>query len=364
MSKNLSLLAVAVLLVPNFSFAEPKTGNVGRYSDGRAYRVDSQGYQLSDQIAELEVTIQEQEKQITACESELSGKGGAPQKIAQCPKTECPKAESLTNVTTSKSPTAEQCAQYTNALTDKVAVLNSKLQQTSNEQGELSTKTALLNAEVAELRSKLSKSPKAETISQLSEESLKLRQELASKEDISIKQSSTLSAAIKLEQERVQKLEAVKQQLDLKISQLQSDLQGKSKREEELLANIDDLSQQLGSKSEPSRDTSRGMLASKASEVPVNVKPVTIDSSKQIANQLSEIQKLVIRRKDIFDSVRSSRKGVTIQMQPLLTENGRSLDQLRHLAQSGDENLSSDLNQIKSILTGDIQVMERLISRL
>jgi len=86
-----------------------------------------------------------------------------------------------------------------------------------------------------------------------------------------------------------------------------------------------------------------------------------------IIARLSEIQKLIIKRKDIFDSARSSKRGVTIQMQPLETKNDISLDELRQRANSEDTDfgaLSSGLNEIKALLNGDIQVMERLIQRL
>lgn len=59
-------------LLLSSAHAENKKPPYGRLKDGRAYRVDQGGYQLIDQMAELEVTVDDLKKQITALENETA----------------------------------------------------------------------------------------------------------------------------------------------------------------------------------------------------------------------------------------------------------------------------------------------------
>ena len=353
-----SFFGLNFFLLSNAS-AETKSGTVGRYADGRAYRVDSQGYQLSDQIAELEATIKEQETQILSCEDQLSEKGNTPRiaqnpKVedpkenyskAECPKIECPAVKSQATL----QPTAELCAPFTTTLTTS------------------------FGAEISELRTKLSRAPRPEQIGALSEESIQLRQSLSLAEENAKttlkKAQESANSTLGAERAKLLQQENSNRQLQSQLSELASDIERKSKRESELLAALDNLSAQLASNSQPKEDRARGMLTSTLkteTPIPLNAQESPGNKTAIIA-RLSEIQKLIIKRKDIFDSARSSKRGVTIQMQPLETKNGISLDQLRQRANSENTDfgaLSGGLNEIKALLNGDIQVMERLIQRL
>ena len=60
-------IVVALAALPQLTLAQER----GRLADGRAYRTDSQGNQLVDYIAELEVTVATQERQIQGLSDEL-----------------------------------------------------------------------------------------------------------------------------------------------------------------------------------------------------------------------------------------------------------------------------------------------------
>src|SRR5262245_34529645 len=71
------LVAVVFAFVPSAfvpsAFAE-NPDSVGRLPDGRPYRVDENGYKLSDHIADLEVTVNDLQNQVQSLEYELEQK--------------------------------------------------------------------------------------------------------------------------------------------------------------------------------------------------------------------------------------------------------------------------------------------------
>ena len=77
MSRKLSLFVFAVLamfVVHSTAAADPAKTGTGRLSDGRAYRMDPNGYRIIDELAELEVTVSELERQNNALEDEADDK--------------------------------------------------------------------------------------------------------------------------------------------------------------------------------------------------------------------------------------------------------------------------------------------------
>ena len=49
---------------------------VGRLSDGRAYRVDEKGYKIVDHVAELEATVDSLNRQVNSLENQLDKQDG------------------------------------------------------------------------------------------------------------------------------------------------------------------------------------------------------------------------------------------------------------------------------------------------
>ena len=355
----LSALTIGLLTLGGLqtAYAEPAKGTVGRYPDGRAYRIDNQGYQLSDQLAELEMTIREQENQILSCESQLRGKSSKATNAASTSVSE----ESCRAFT---APLTKQIAALSTELRDKVSGISSGADKVANLQAELkrneelsSARIASLESELAKTKSLLSSAPKSSQLSALAEESLELRRKLLLKSQEATSTAASLDGQVKRSQEE-------KSYLNEQIVRLQQELQEKQKREKELLSGIDTLSAQLGKTSQ----VSRAMLSA---EIPEAERQVDFGpgDKKNFQQQLGEIQKLVIVRKDIFDSVRSSRKGISVQMQQLRTADGISLDQLRQLAAQEIDGataarVTSGLSEIKMILESDIAVMNRIVKHL
>ena len=70
---NKTLLSIIILLSLGFSLnLVAEDADRGRLPDGRAYRVDQQGYQLVDYIAELELKVEELQTQLIAQANEKS----------------------------------------------------------------------------------------------------------------------------------------------------------------------------------------------------------------------------------------------------------------------------------------------------
>lgn len=324
-----------ILVTSSLSLAETKQpGSVGRYNDGRAFRVDSQGYQLSDQIAELEVTIKEQEKQVLECESRLEKASNGLPPPAACPKT------------TSQEVNAASCTAFTNPLQNRVAALEES---------------------VSFLQNRLAKAPKTEAIAEMNEQTNSLKSSLSS-------QQAALSEKEDLLGQGKEKIAALQKELNETKNSLaakESELEKKTEREKELLAKLNTAGKKSTSQpvelasATPKTDSSRAMMAG-SSAGPSGASATT---KKSLQNELAEIQKLVIRRKDLYDSMKTAKKGVTTSLQPLHTSRQVTLDQLRTRATnptSEEEaaNTLTGLIEIRALLQSDIQVLDRLLKRL
>ena len=88
-------------------------------------------------------------------------------------------------------------------------------------------------------------------------------------------------------------------------------------------------------------------------------------AKKELQNTLSRVQSLVIRRKDLYDSAKAKSKGVTLQLRPLVSQSGNSLDSYRAKAatlSAADpvSEIRKGLVQIESLLNDDIEILKRL----
>jgi len=365
---KLALLTAALLLSQaEFAAAEPaKTGKIGRYQDGRAFRVDAQGYQLTDQIAELEVTIREQEKQITSCEERLErAEGGSA----------LPAANS-SGSSASNSVSEASCAVYTTPLELRISDLQNR-DTASAPVCDYTSRTAPLQAQIAQLQAALSRAPKAEVLDKMSERSMALKSSLEGERQ----QFSEQVRNLQEERARTSQLQAELAHLKQQLAQKTTELASRDAREKELLASLDRASDERASARDrsasvsPSTSSSSGGRAMMAGSAPVavagEVQPTEIsgETKKRIQSDLSMIQKLIVQRKDLFDSVRTARKGVTVGIQPLQTSSRVTLDQLRGLAQKANSQeqaglILSGFGEIKAILKSDIEVLDRLLKRL
>lgn len=68
------LLAIGLFLSPVIAASQAEEGERGRLPDGRAFRIDAEGNQLVDYIAELELSVQSLNRRIEGLENELDAK--------------------------------------------------------------------------------------------------------------------------------------------------------------------------------------------------------------------------------------------------------------------------------------------------
>lgn len=335
---NFPVLPLILLIAVNAYAQDARSpGSVGRYADGRAYRVDSQGLQLADQIAELEMTIREQEKQLIACEERAAtGALRTPENTTRSEQTRCEVSRAT-------------CATFIAPLENEVASLKSARLPLQSEVSQLRAERDSLLRQAYSRDTERAAESKARMseLTQAKNRAAELEQRVSELENkliiVSSKENEKLAELSKL------------------LRQRESELAGKIKREGELLANLDNLTRQLtGSALE---SPARAMLAVTTPDA------TSTASQKRLQAELGQIQSLINRRKDLYDSMRSAKKGVTPSLSPLETSKRLSLDKLRLSAKSAasDEEInivSSGIAEIKGILESDITVLERLLKRL
>ena len=88
-------------------------------------------------------------------------------------------------------------------------------------------------------------------------------------------------------------------------------------------------------------------------------------AKSDLHRQLGGIQSLIGKRKRLLDSLKSRSSGVSVKIQPLVANNGMSLDRLRSKVKNLNNthqvsNIRRGLSQIEGILRDDIQVLKRL----
>ena len=126
-----SISAIGGLIQVQPAWAEPAKKDAGRLPDGRAYRIDPSGYRIIDELAELEVSVSDLERQNSALENETAEK----QKIIeQLRQGKCAAAAiSETDLTARKAasglppPASISCSSLTEPLQTRISDLESRL---------------------------------------------------------------------------------------------------------------------------------------------------------------------------------------------------------------------------------------------
>jgi len=341
----------------------------GRLSDGRAYRIDN-GMRLTDYIAELEVTNDDLKRQLNALESELDEKNARLEKAGNAPSPAIRERDLVTGRSADHSgdhslPRAQtasanvDCSLKTQPLEAKISTLEQQLQ--SSQQARACNYQSTDNplwAEVSSLREQLAQRPKAEQVSNLNAKAEK-------------EQEGRIWA-----EEETEKLRAALTALQSESASLKSQLE--QSRSELRAANENAQARAALAAAPPPAAVAAAVPvkeAPKAIEVAPKLSTQAETSVESIGNlaaaradlkkQLGTIQSLVSERKNLLDSVKSRGKGVSISLQPLVTQNGKSLDSIRvdvNGLNSGSDiaAIRSDLQQIAGILNDDIGVLKRL----
>lgn len=89
-----------ILLFASLALADPQQPERGRLPDGRAYRLNDDGHQVVDYIAELETTVDALTQQVIALEDQLKAGGAIPAEASapSCPpQVSCPAPVSCNN---------------------------------------------------------------------------------------------------------------------------------------------------------------------------------------------------------------------------------------------------------------------------
>ncbi len=339
--------AILVLLLPAAVLAEPAKAGSGRLTDGRAYRIDANGYRIIDELAELEVTVAELERQNGALEDESKDK----QKIIEQLRQGKCAAASVTETDLSAKkiasnlppPASVSCAASTEPLKQRISELETRLasqnesikaKDSSVRYGE--QQSALLKTELDSARQQLAQAPTASQLDDLREKNKALESSLAELEQrLSASESKNMELASNLEEAR----STAAARAALTNQPVNAALQRGS------------------APASRSASTDRGPTIADRVE--------TTEARREFKSQLAKIDSKISERKRLLDSVQSRKLGVTMSVQPLKTSDGRSLDSLRmvvssNFPESEIDSIRSGLGQIEKILDEDLSVFHRL----
>jgi chromosome segregation ATPase len=115
-SKLSTLLLIISIFVSSSLVAEVPNSKIGRLEDGRAYRTDSNGYQMIDQLAEMQVSVDTLKKQVIELQDELNAKNIQIQNLSEKPGTQLPQAIQKTDCSKLTAPLQSQIEQLNNDL--------------------------------------------------------------------------------------------------------------------------------------------------------------------------------------------------------------------------------------------------------
>lgn len=369
LSRILSISAICLLsLSVSTASAEPSEKKFGRLADGRAYRVDSSGFRLVDQVAELEVTVDELRRELEASRNENKDQARTITRLksgnSEASDFEVKEKNLIKSAKISKSTQADppNCNELVSNLYLKVATLESRLQQ---------AKQANVPQQLAQVQCPEPRSVRVESCDYDSEKNplwsqvQRLQKELMSgptKESIASQRKSLGEAERSLvelqskltEQSNVSS--SLKQELSVRNNELEE-------AQEQLAALSDELSEV---QEENEKFRARGALrtartkrtTAPATKLTVASTPAAKRLQSRFSKQLSNIQSLILRRKDLLDAL--EKRGGSYQTSPLVTTNGMSLDTLRSGVatlnwSSNSATIEDGLKEIESLLRKDIQ---------
>ncbi len=380
------IFVLCTLLLP--AMAGAQDSKRGRLPDGRAYRIDKEGYRLVDRIAELEVTNDDLERQLRVLEDELSRvKQGRP---SAAPGSAAVKEVDLlppTGRTSSKLPPAKtmaanaadapNCNDLVSSLYLKMADLEKKLADAKTAAPAKvvtkqvacdyqSPKNPLWN-QVNELQNALMQGPSAEAYAKSVAREEKIKGQLieASAEKSQLmeeKQALDLKRA-ELEKKIASQAERIAMQ-DAEIAQVRDVL----KEQETMLASLQSSSAEKTRARAALRTPEREPAVSDIrSSAPVSTPTEIAMAKKSLKAELKKIQKQIMTRKNFIDRLKKKGRGVSVSPQALVSSKGASLDVLRRRVRGLDDasdarKIRLGLREISLILEEDIKTMQRLIA--
>ena len=361
-------------LLPFFLFSlqtEAQTNQRGRTTDGRAYRIDKEGMKLVDQIAELEVTIDDLNRRIIGLENEIDEKDRKLKRVSEGkavdseiserdlfntgPKAILPAIGSDQNCGPLLTPLQARISQLEKDLSDHKAIneaLNNQIAILTSQQKSLAQKNDFFNGRVD-----LEKNAAREQL---------------------LRQSQDYETELKNQQQDVLKLKAGIQNQVSEISRLQDNIKEQDIQKQELNQKIESLNNKIASlessisvyeKAFASQTKIATLNESSRSASKTQYKDSLYSHGSGIQRELNEkinnIQKLISDRKSLYDRLKESRSNVLVSMQPLKTSHGETLDEVRKqiTSISSEEEgtlVLEKLSDIEQVLNDDLKVLKRL----
>lgn len=372
------------------SFAQPQQKTAGRNPDGTAFRISNDGQKVTDYLADLEMSVLELRQRIAGLEDELK------QKDEQChsetetdPSGRIAKgtsvstvSEGITSPPSTPSPltppavvttlpasggTPQICQKYIVPLNQRIDRLEKVLALTPKSDT-LKTASAC-DAQHIE-------GPYKARIALLTEENMRLTNQLgvirqSSHEDLQQTKSQTNNLQQQLDERNSLNLE-IRTQLETANAKLLSALEEIDKQKKQLEAFHQE---QLAQAKETSnhtltseKESARGKLmeaADKTSSLPSLTSEEIASWRSRIDKALLRTTELVMTRKSALDRQKISKPGISISPQPLVSNHGRSLDNLRLEARnlqasSNPENILKEIDFINQNLENDLRILNGL----
>ena len=326
--------------------ADDTQARTGRLKDGRPYRVDENGNQLVDRMAELEVTVGDLQREVSSLQDELRDKDGMIKQLGGA--RPAVRTSALPPAASSVPP---KCNELVSNLVLKVSQLENRLRsQPSSVQAAAAVQVPKgcdydspenpLWDQVNKLQAELMKAPSVELLAREREHNKHLENQIEeTQEGASEKEQRALILSEKLKE------------ANERASALEKELGQQTDRRKVAL----DIEESRGrlARQVPSQEYSH-------SEGDVGVIRAELNAS------LKKISALISDRKDFLDNLRKKNSTISISIQPLVTQNGVSLDSLRarvsHLSSAEDvPEIRTGLGEISKLLQDDINTLRRLL---
>lgn len=311
----------------------------GRAADGRAFRIDRDGMQITDYIAELEVTVDDLKRQVVALEDELDEKRARLERVnaGQPPAPALKETHLLGSVSATETAKTQECER-------SVTELRSRLAEAERRASTAAARTREAEPHEAEI---------AAFKRQLDEKSLRIAELERSLESVQGELRATTT----------------------RLAHATESLNEQTTLAEARAATLKSVEPPAGGPAQ-SEVSARASLAVERAEHPPEAPAATsssqpsapsIGDKASVKESLQRIQSLIIQRKDLSDAVSKKGRTISISLKPLVTRSGSSLDSLR--TEASNLNGSTDvaalkdgIEQIEKILQEDIATLRRLKS--
>lgn len=371
-SKIVPAMAIAAVA------AQPALAQVpegaARDRKGEPYRIDSEsGFRIKDHIADLEVQVDDLQRQVRALENELSEKQTIIDRLSNGESAKPELKERSLDVSTiarrsSDTAVDSSCRAIVVPLNKRIDRLENELQLArqsaegarpgaAQEPAALQTENNKLRMQVARLQEALMSSPSKESFAR--EQDRRVKHEAA---------LSDLRKLLQVSEEKQRAADARLAELTQQADQYKEQLARSGREADELKTRLASLEAEGAQGLHARARVKNSPVARVQAPEKTAGDPAALRQARsRLQTQLASIQRLIGQRKDKLDSVKHSRSGVSIRISPLKSSNNTSLDALRLKVKrleypEQEYQISTQLKEIEQVLLADIGVLSRLSS--